>query len=197
MKKIAVLALVAAMSLSLVACGKEPVTDNGDNNNSQQVNTEQTEQIEQTEVSETDEGDSQQVAEGTAGQILAADFLAQLDNNNEMTAQELADALIANPIIPFAGATMEVEPGYLSGFGETEITGFSEGYTFGPMIGSIPFVGYVFTLEEGTDAEQFMALLRDNADFAWNICVEAEEMQMEQSGDKIFFVMCKTDLESN
>lgn len=194
MKKLAVLAIVAAMSLSLVACGKEPVTDNGDNNNSQQVNTEQTEQ---TEASETDEGDSQIVAEGTAGQILAADFLAQLDNNSEMTAQELADALIANPIIPFAGATMEVEPGYLSGFGETEITGFSEGYTFGPMIGSIPFVGYVFTLEEGTDAEQFMALLRDSADLAWNICVEAEEMQMEQSGDKIFFVMCKTDLESN
>ena len=60
---------------------------------------------------------------------------------------------------------------------------------FGPSIGSIAFVGYVFTLDEGTNAEEFMSTLKDNADLRWNICVEAEEMVCELVGDKVFFVM--------
>ena len=38
--------------------------------------------------------------------------------------------------------SMPVEEGYLAGF-EVEIKGFKKGVTFGPMIGTIPFVGYI------------------------------------------------------
>ena len=102
----------------------------------------------------------------------------------------LADALITNPIIPFAGAVMPVEPGLLSGFGNAEITGFKEGAMFGPMIGSVAFIGYVFELEEGTNKSDFISTLKSNADLRWNICVEADEMVVGSSGNKVFFVMC-------
>ena len=85
---------------------------------------------------------------------------------------------------------MPVEPGLLSGFDNAEITGFKEGVMFGPAIGSIAFVGYVFELEEGTDAEAFKTTLKDNANLRWNICVAAEEMVVESEGNKVFFVMC-------
>lgn len=124
----------------------------------------------------------------TVGQTLLADFKAKAGATSD--ALSLAEKLIANPIIPFSGATMPVEPGLLSGFGNTEIKGFKEGATFGPMIGSVPFIGYVFVLEDGASASDFIATLKKNADLRWNICVEAEEMVTGSAGNKVFFVMC-------
>ena len=60
---------------------------------------------------------------------------------------------------------------------------------FGPVIGTIPFIGYVFTVEDGTNVDDFVALLKDNADLRWNICTEAEEMTAEKSGSRVLFVM--------
>lgn len=108
---------------------------------------------------------------------------------------EVAEAILATPIIQFPGATMPVEPGLLSGFGNTEITGFSEGTMFGPMIGSIPFIGYIFNLEEGTNKADFISTLKSNANLRWNICVEADEMVVGSSGNKVFFVMCPKEFE--
>jgi len=87
-----------------------------------------------------------------------------------------------------AGA-MEVEPGLLSGFDNAEITGFKSGAVFQPMIGSIAFIGYVFELEDGVSASDFIATLKKNANLRWNICVEAEEMVAGSSQNKVFFVM--------
>ena len=131
----------------------------------------------------------------TVGGILASDFKAKAVANEEMSAQEMADALLTNEIIPFAGAAMPVEQGWLMGFGEAEITGFSEGVMFAPMIGSIPFVGYVFTLDEGADVDAFMQTLKDNANPRWNVCVEAEETIVENADNMVFFVMCPSQFE--
>lgn len=204
MKKLTVAALLVAMSLSLAACG-------GNNNGQDNVNDTQnvTENVDtQTQDDEdsvnadadtemVDDTEGAVAVEGTVGQVLKDDFLTQVDANADATAQELADALIANPIIPFAGATMPVEEGLLNGFGNTEVTGFSEGVMFAPMIGSIPFVGYVFTLEEGADAEAFMQSLKDSADLNWNICTAADEMTVEQSGNKVFFLMSPLNFSEN
>ncbi len=124
----------------------------------------------------------------TVGQTLLADFKAKAGATSG--ALSLAEKMIANPIIPFSGVTMAVEPGLLSGFGNAEIKGFKEGATFGPMIGSVPFIGYVFVLEDGANASDFIATLKKNADLRWNICVEAEEMVTGSAGNKVFFVMC-------
>lgn len=130
----------------------------------------------------------------TLGNTLRADFEAKAADGM-LSTQILADQLMENPVIAFSPATMPVEAGMLMGFGEAEITGFKEGTMFSPMIGSIPFIGYIFELEEGTDGEAFMQTLKDNADPRWNICVEAEEMVVNQVGNKVFFVMCPTSME--
>jgi len=140
-------------------------------------------------------GGAKEEAPTTVGGILAADFKAKVEADASLSAQELADALVTNEIIPFAGAAMPVEQGMLMGFGNAEVTGFSEGVMFAPMIGTIPFIGYVFTLEDGVDAEGFVTTLKDNADLRWNICTEAEEMVTETVGNKVFFVMCPSAFE--
>ncbi|MBQ8541646.1 MAG: hypothetical protein IJ435_09270 [Clostridia bacterium] len=128
----------------------------------------------------------------TVGQTLLKDFEERAEKE-DVTA--IAEGLLSNEIIQFMGGSMPIEPGYLTGFGEYEVTGFSEGAMFSPMIGTIPFVGYVFQLEEGTDADEFIASLEKNADLRWNICTEAEEMVSGKKGDKVFFVMCPTAFE--
>jgi hypothetical protein len=90
---------------------------------------------------------------------------------------------------------MEVEPGLLNGFDNAEITGFEEGVLFAPMIGSIPFVGYVFTLADDADVDAFETTLKDNANLAWNICTEADEMVVDHVGSEVFFVMCPASLD--
>lgn len=127
----------------------------------------------------------------TVGQYLAVDF----KENAEGTAQEIADRMLANEVIAFEGASMPVEPGLLMGFDNAEITGFEEGVMFGPMIGTIPFVGYVFTLEEGTDVDAFQQTLKDNANLRWNICNEAEEITVEAEGDTVLFLMSPKSFE--
>lgn len=131
--------------------------------------------------------------EATVGQTLLADFKA----NSTGTALEVAERLIANEVIQFMGGAVPVEEGLLSGFDNTEIKGFKEGAMFAPMMSSIAFVGYVFELEEGADVEAFKTTLKDSANLRWNICVEAEELIVENEGNKVFFLMCPKSFETN
>lgn len=128
----------------------------------------------------------------TLGNKLLADFKAKASG---MSALDLANALVTNPVIEFSGGATPIEEGLLSGFGNTEIKGFKSGAMFAPMIGSIPFVGYVFELENASDVPAFISTLKSNADLRWNICVEADEMVAGSVGTKVFFVMCPTSLE--
>jgi len=109
------------------------------------------------------------------------------------SATGIAEAVMAD--LPFAGMVMPVEPGLLMGFGNTEITGFSQGVMFGPSISSIPFLGYVFQLDGSVDGSAFCQTLKSNADLRWNVCTAAEEMVAVQSGSYVFFLMCPTSLE--
>lgn len=129
----------------------------------------------------------------TVGNILLADFKAKASS---LSALPLAEALVANPVMAdiMAGA-MEVEPGFLTGFDNNEITGFKSGAVFMPMIGTIPFVGYVFELEDGMDAASFISNLKSSANLRWNICTTADEMVSGSVGNKVFFVMCPTSFE--
>lgn len=131
--------------------------------------------------------------DATLGQTLLSAFKAQANSGKDALA--IAEALITNPAIKFSGGAMGVEEGLLSGFDNTEITGFKSGAMFAPMIGSIAFVGYVFELPEGADTSAFISNLRNNANLRWNICVAAEEMVTGSVGNKVFFVMCPTSLE--
>ena len=121
----------------------------------------------------------------TVGEILSDEF----ERNSKGTAQEIAERLIGNEIIPFMGGATPIEPGFLAGFDNVEITGFKEGCMFGPMMGTIPFVGYIFVLEDGADVDAFEDTLEESANLRWNICTEAEELTVESEGNTVFFLM--------
>lgn len=127
----------------------------------------------------------------TVGQTLKAAF--QADHSG--TALQVAERMGSNAIIPFGPAAETIQPGLLNGFGNTEITGFSEGAFFGPVIGTIPFLGYIFTLDSGTDGAAFCQTLKNAANLRWNVCTEADELVVTQSGDKVFFLMCPAQFE--
>ena len=187
MKKIIALLACLALLVSMAACGtKTPETTTEPTTEATEPTTEATEPTDATETP-----DEPATTEGTVGEILLATFKA----NAGASAEEIANLVISNPIIQFMPATMPMEAGYLSGFGETEITGFEQCVMFGPMIGTIPFIGYIFTLAEGADVEAFKTTLKDNANLRWNICTAAEELVVESEGNTVFFLMCPTTFE--
>ncbi len=185
MKKIFALLMAASMMLSFAACG---------NKDAEKETEAATEAVTEATTEEATEAPTES-ADMTIGETLRADFLNRAENSPEETAQAYADALLANPVCEFAGATMPVEEGLLTGFGNDEIKGFKEGVMFSPMIGTIPFVGYIFILEDGSDVEGFMSALKSNANLAWNVCTEADELFVESSGNTVFFLMSPNNFE--
>jgi hypothetical protein len=160
MKKLLTLALASFMVFNLVGCRTSSDAGTGSN--------------ETYEI----------LTEGTVGEILLSVF----KNKNTEDAQAIVDFIQENHL-PFMGANMEVEPGLLSGFDNYEVTGFEKGIMFGPAMGTIPFVGYIFELADGADVEAFKTGLKDNANLRWNICTEAEELTVDNVGNKVFFLM--------
>lgn len=137
-------------------------------------------------------GEEERPTYGAVGEPLVVSF----EENSDKSAQEIADLLLKDPNLGFMGMTMAVEEGLLSGFGNAEIKGFKEGVMFGPAIGTIPFIGYVFTLDEGTDVDDFKQTLEENADLRWNICTEADELIVESEGDKVIVIMTPETFEA-
>lgn len=167
MKKFIATLLATAMVIGLVGCTSAGNTNNTTANN------------ETTTVAND--------ADATLGTQLSNLFLAEIANSTDLEA-------VANTLSTAAEmdcVVMPVSEGFLNGFSE-EITGFSTGYMFSPMIGAIAFVGYVFEVE---DAEAFKANLLSVADPRWNICTEAAETVCVTSGNYVFFTMCPGDEE--
>ncbi len=223
MKKILSLILVLATMLSFAACTKETANEEPETKpeNEQIVDTEEDVQEEIIPEEETEKPEEKPEAKPetkpqtkpevkpetkpeekpeekpqtsqTVGNTLLSDFKAKAGSHS--SAVSLAEALLANPVIQFSGGAMAVEPGFLTGFDNAEIKGFKEGAMFAPMIGTIPFVGYVFILEDGTNASDFISTLKSSANLRWNICTTADEMIAGSSGNKVFFVMSPKSFE--
>ncbi len=203
MKKLVIAALTLTLVFSLTACGgnKENDTPSEPTNVESSADTESTDSTESTDAADTETENSDiatdsesDVSAETAGVIMLNAFKELMADGTDYTSLEIAEKLVANPIIQFMGGAMPVEPGLLSGFDNYEVTGFEEGATFGPMMGSIPFVGYVFKLPADADVDAFMTGLKDNANMRWQICVEAEELIAEADGSTVFFLMTKKNL---
>ncbi len=213
MKKILTIMIAAALVLSMAACSNKPTqvlpdetieTGNVAETPAPEATPETPEETKKPEetkqpektpeapaVSETPVTTPQPTPEApkTVGNTLLAAFKA----NSGGSALSVAESLASNPAIKVPVGAMAIEEGYLTGFDNTEIKGFKEGAVFMPMIGTIPFVGYVFTLENAADAPAFIANLKANANLRWNICTSADEMVAGSAGNKVFFVMCPTE----
>ena len=215
MKKILTLMLIGILALSLVACGgketdgqvKEDISieENADVENNEVIDEETADEKEEEVKEEVKEEkpatkpadkkeekpeENQETTSGTPAQILFAEFKKMVKENPSADPLTIAQALIENPIIPFMGGAMEVEPGWLPGFGEDEIHGFKSGANFGPMISTIPFIGYIFEIEDQSKVADFVKLIDKNANKAWNICTTAEEKLVSSEGNKVFMIMC-------
>ena len=133
--------------------------------------------------------------EGTFGYSFWVSFEDIMIEGVNTTAMEIANALCMAEIAPFMLGAMEVEAGLLPGFDNYEVTGFSSGAVFMPMIGSIPFIGYIFEAEEGIDMINFVEELTANCNPAWNICVEADEVLVGYYNNIVFFLMSPANIE--
>ncbi len=130
----------------------------------------------------------------TVGYTLADVFKA----NASSDLNTIANKLIAAPALSPIGqslATMDVEEGYLTGFDNEEIKGFKKGVMFAPMMGTIPFVGYVFELASADEVSAFTAKLKSASNLRWNICTSADEKVVTSVGNKVFFVMSPLSFE--
>ena len=195
MKKLTALLLAVVMVFGLTACGsKEETTPESTEAPTVTEAPAATDAPEATEAPEAPEEDANQgaVSGDSLGQTLLGEFKAMDASTDAYT---MAETLIGHEMIQFMGGAMEVEPGLLSGFDNYEVTGFEKGAMFGPMMGSIAFVGYIFDLPEGADVDAFVTGLKDNANPRWQICVTADETIVETSGDKVFFLMSPLTLE--
>lgn len=195
-KKILALSLAVVLALFTVGCGEdtsssnkpaetpvvEDVTEGVDNS----------EEVEDTTDSETETEDDTTENDGSgtvAGDTLGSSYVAAFDGMSETDPNAVVDALMNDVENEMSLVKMDVEPGYLNGF-DAEIKGFSKGVTFAPMIGSIPFVGYVF---ETDDAAALVDELKANANLRWNVCTEADEMVSSVNGNLVFFMMCSNE----
>ena len=134
---------------------------------------------------------------GTTGTMLAQVFEEQVKADADLDLTSLGDKLMNDAGLPITGEATPVEPGLLMGFGNDEITGFSEGVMFAPVISTIPFVGYLFRLDAGTDGDAFVQTLKAQANPRWNICTEADETVVRREGDLVFFVMCPQSMDED
>lgn len=126
----------------------------------------------------------------TVAQTLKKDFENEIKSEKDI--EKVAKKLSENEVLKISTAVEKIPEGsYVSGF-TTEITDFKNAVAIKPMIGTIPFVAYIFESENPKD---FVQTLRDNADLRWNICTEADEMETSVVGNYIFFVMSPKSFE--
>lgn len=169
MKKVIILLLAITMVMALVACGTE---GNGGTTAPAGTTT--------TTTTTTATTTTQQTT--TTKPVV------------NVSLEELANALVTTEGLEFSPMVMEVEVGseWMTGFTST-VTGFSECWQFSPMIGVMPFVGYVFRVADGTDVEAFKTQLKNNSKPNWNICTSANTTICENSGNIVFFAMINID----
>ncbi len=80
---------------------------------------------------------------------------------------------------------------YVDGF-DKEIKGYKKAYAIKPIIGSIPFIAYIFEVD---DAKEFETELNDNANLRWNVCTEADNKNSAVVDGYVFFVMAPKSFE--
>jgi len=185
MKKLLALTLVFVMLFTLVACGNnETPNDNAGETTEAPVNTD-------SNIIAPEAG------EDTLPFLFWNIFKGLKEEAPLMGTEELAYSILnseAGRVCIQMGMAMPVEPGFLQGFDNAEITGFKSGAVFAPGMMGAPFIGYVFELEEGADVKAFMKTLEDNSNLSWNVCTTADMKAVGAIDNTVFFIMCAKEV---
>lgn len=130
------------------------------------------------------QNNTKETESNTVASKLAGQFKNEIKQEKDI--QKVAKSLSENEAIKIAIDVVELDKdSYITGF-TNEITGFKKAVTIRPIIGSIPFVAYIFEVD---NAKTFEKTLKENADLRWNICTEADNMETVVAGNYVFFVM--------
>lgn len=134
-----------------------------------------------------------QVSSQYKGEICGAvqeAFVTEINASQDLeeVAQKLTELKEYNEV---SMLTMPVEEGFLNGF-DNEIKGFNKGVMFSPVIGTIPFVGYVF---EADDPNELLSQLNSQANMNWNLCTTADEKLGVIVDKYVLFVMAPLSFE--
>lgn len=189
MKKTLLAIIFAILVISLVSCGAKKDDGKGTDDA-----TNDTESITDTDVIAPDTDASTETDAGTDSEELLSDSVVNAffeKAKDGMTAEEIANEMVKDGETEGYVVDVMGDDSYFMGFGNAEITGYTEAARFSPMIGAIPFMAYIFILDEGADSAAFMQMLLDNCNPRWNICTEADTVKAEQSGNAILFLMCQ------
>lgn len=133
---------------------------------------------------ELKENENEKVEEKTIAGILKNQFEKEIKTESDL--EKIAHNIAKNEALKIEMDVTRISKNdYLSGF-KTEIKGFNESIAIKPMISTIPFLAYIFEVK---DAEEFANNLKENADLRWNICTEADNLEVSVVDNYVFFVM--------
>ncbi len=197
MKKIIALILAGLMLLSFAACAKND-NENGDkptttvteaNGDADTTTTGTEEKKEPTELELSKKASVAKIAEALLAKYeeytnlrgTYEEYMAELDEADRMPYEEFRGYQL------HTGPVEDMEYG-LVGI-PTLPEGIGEVHVYQPSMGTIPFIGYVFRVAEGTDVETFKKALLDNCDRRWNFCTEANTAICENFGEIVWFTM--------
>ena len=122
--------------------------------------------------------------DNTVAVNLVQEFKKEINEtkNIKKVAKKLAESDANMPALEVADMT---KADYLMGFKE-QITGYKKAYVIAPTISTIPFIAYIFESDNPTELAN---TLKEQANLRWNICTEADEMQIAVVDNYVFFVM--------
>ncbi len=200
-KAITVLLIAAIAAASLAGCGR-----NGENVSSNPPQSENSSRAEisapgessNEPTSEPEEESSEPEVQLPASETLSRYFDKIVSEHPDADGVQLANYVVMHPFLD-TSLCEQATWNYMKFIQPT--TGFREGAELPEYkhftqidcseLGS-PFVCYIFELNEGTDAESFMAAVRENADGGF-----ASEQYVSGTGKWVFFVSCGDDIRKN
>lgn len=126
----------------------------------------------------------------TVAGVLVNEFETIAEKENSVT--DIAKKLSENKVLKISVMSEKLtEDDYVDGFNK-EINNYKEGAYIRPVIGTIPFVAYVFEVD---NPEDFSKELEDNANLSWNICTTADEVKVSIVNNYVFFIMSPKSFE--
>ncbi|MBQ8432702.1 MAG: hypothetical protein IJX28_07440 [Clostridia bacterium] len=197
MKNIIALLLAGLMLLTFVACSGE--TNNGENSSTTGSVTTADPNVEKepSELEISANASVKYIAETLMGKYEEYTNLRGI-YDEYMAELEPADRIPYEEFLSYQTHVAPVEDMEYGLMGiPTVPAGIGEIYVYQPAMGTIPFIGYVIRVTEGTDVENFKKELVANSDPRWNFCTEANTTVCESFGDIVYFMMMSVVDENN
>lgn len=183
MKKILCYALVCIMMFVFTACRKE---------NSLPVVNNVTDILGETSAEPLKNEDvliNPAVPNKTIGQILCEEFERIYMEEPETNIMDAMEEIRTNEEIVFMTEITTVDNTNIYGFSKDCEISFVEALWLKPTMVTIPFVAYVFVLDDDADAEVFKNNLIKCVDLKWNDTIEADEFSITNNGNYVFCVI--------